>query len=44
MNNNDRNHRTDNCDASGQVLKVKATTQNVQKIYHNAANKEVTVK
>jgi hypothetical protein len=31
MDNNDRNHRTDNCDANGQVLKVKATIQNVQK-------------
>lgn len=31
MDNNDRNHRTDNCDVNGLVLKVKATIQNAKK-------------
>jgi hypothetical protein len=44
MDNNDRNRRTVNCDANGQVLKVKATIQNVKKIDHNATSKVVTVK
>jgi hypothetical protein len=44
MDNNDKNHRTDNCEANGQVFQVKSTRQNVQKIYHNAISEEVTVK